>query len=148
MATRSDQVDEPARPSSTPAVTAVLAIDRMVHEPARLVILAILNGAEEVDFRFLGTASGLTKGNLSRQSATLAEAGYITIRKYFRGRIPATGYRITEEGRTALRAYWATLAALQQHDAPPAAPGDAEAQPLPGDEAEIPAPPRPAPQGT
>lgn len=148
MATTNDRADEAARPSSTPAVSAVLAIDRMVHEPARLVILAILNGAEEVDFRFLSAASGLTKGNLSRQSATLAEAGYITIRKYYRGRIPATGYRITEEGRAALRAYWQTLAALQQHDASPAAPGDAEAQPVPVQDAGTPAPPRPAPQGT
>lgn len=118
-----DDAADRGRRGASPAVSAVLGIDRTVHEPARLVILAILNGAEEVDFRFLSAASGLTKGNLSRQSATLAEAGYITIRKYYRGRIPATGYRITEEGRAALRAYWQTLAALQQHDAP----GEAEA---------------------
>jgi DNA-binding transcriptional ArsR family regulator len=93
----------------------------MVHEPARLVILAILNGAEEVDFRFLCAASGLTKGNLSRQAANLADAGYIAIRKYFKGRIPATGYQITEAGKAALRAYWETLTALQQQDRAPAA---------------------------
>lgn len=145
MATTNDRADEPALHPSTPSVAAVLAIDRMVHEPARLVILAILNGAEEVDFRFLSAASGLTKGNLSRQSATLAEAGYLTIRKYYRGRIPATGYRITEEGQAALRAYWVTLAALQQHHTPPATPGDAEAQPVPGEDAPEPASARPAP---
>jgi DNA-binding transcriptional ArsR family regulator len=121
MATTPDQAGAPAGEHVVPAVGAVLAINRVIHEPARLVILAILNGAEEVDFRFLGAASGLTKGNLSRQTATLADAGYITIRKYFRGRIPATGYQITEQGRAALQEYWATLATLQQRDVPPAA---------------------------
>lgn len=121
MATTHDQDHELVVAHSAPAASAVLAINRVVHEPARLVILAILNSAEEVDFRFLGAASGLTKGNLSRQTATLADAGYITIRKYFRGRIPATGYRITEQGRAALQDYWATLAALQQGALPSAA---------------------------
>jgi DNA-binding transcriptional ArsR family regulator len=121
MATTHDQDGAPVVEHSVPAVGAVLAINRVIHEPARLVILAILNGAEEVDFRFLGAASGLTKGNLSRQTATLADAGYITIRKYFRGRIAATGYRITEQGRAALQEYWATLATLQQRDTPPSA---------------------------
>lgn len=111
----------PPAPASSRSIAAVLEIDRIVHEPARLVILAILNGAEEVDFRFLSAASGLTKGNLSRQTANLADAGYITIRKYFKGRISATGYQITEQGKAALRAYWETLAELQQAGQPTAA---------------------------
>jgi DNA-binding transcriptional ArsR family regulator len=67
-----------------------LTLDRVVHEPARLAILAVLSSAEEVDFAFLQTATGLTKGNLSRQTSKLEEVGYITIRKYFKGKIPAT----------------------------------------------------------
>ena len=132
--TTNDKADK-RHDAASPAVSAVLGIDRTVHEPARLVILAILNGAEEIDFRFLSTASGLSKGNLSRQTANLADAGYIEIRKYFRGRIPATGYRITDAGRAALRAYWTTLAALQQDPAPSTEPAK---------EAEIPASPGPA----
>ncbi|HEU4323834.1 MAG TPA: transcriptional regulator [Roseiflexaceae bacterium] len=128
--TQGDEKDE-AQGASPPAVAAVLEIDRVVHEPARLVILAILDSAEEVDFRFLSAASGLTKGNLSRQTTNLADAGYIAIRKYYKGRIPATGYQITERGRAALQAYWATMAALQQGRTPvpppEAAPGTAEA---------------------
>jgi DNA-binding transcriptional ArsR family regulator len=115
---------KPPEKGAAQAASAVLAIDRMVHEPARLVILSILNGAEEVDFRFLSAASGLSKGNLSRQTATLAEAGYITIRKYFRGRIPATGYQITATGQAALRSYWATLDTLHPPETPPS-PNDA-----------------------
>lgn len=91
-----------------------LTLDRLVHEPARLAILAVLTGAEEVDFAFLQAATGLTKGNLSRQSAKLEEAGYILIRKYYRGKIPATGYRITPRGAAAFAAYWEHLNAIKQ----------------------------------
>ena len=91
-----------------------LTLDRVVHEPARLAILAVLSGAEEVDFAFLQVATGLTKGNLSRQASKLEEAGYIAIRKYFKGKIPATGYRITPTGREAFAGYWDRIAAIGQ----------------------------------
>lgn len=93
-------------------VHAALTLDRIVHEPARLAILAVLSGAEEVDFAFLQAATGLTKGNLSRQTSKLEEVGYIAIRKYYRGKIPATGYRITASGRAALTRYGEQIAAI------------------------------------
>lgn len=86
-------------------IHAALRLDRLVHEPARLALLAVLSGAEEVDFAFLLAATGLTKGNLSRQASKLEAAGYLTIQKYFRGKIPATSYRITAVGRAALTRY-------------------------------------------
>ena len=92
----------------------VLELDRIIHEPARLVILAALNRAEEVDFKFLEMVTGLTKGNLSRQASNLEEAGYIEIRKYYKGKVPATGYRITAAGKKAFATYWERMAALQQ----------------------------------
>ncbi len=90
------------------------AIDRLIHEPARLIILTVLNTAAEVDFKFLEAATKLTKGNLSRQTSKLEEAGYITIHKYFKGKIPATSYRMTDVGRTALARYWQQMQAIQQ----------------------------------
>ncbi len=95
-------------------VQQALDIDRIIHEPARLVILAVLSKVEWVDFNFLLTATGLTKGNLSKQSAKLQEAGYINIEKYFKGRVPATRYRITARGKTALDTYWQHMSELQQ----------------------------------
>ncbi len=97
------------------SVHEALLLDRIVHEPARLAILAVLSSADDVDFAFLQTATGLTKGNLSRQASKLEEAGYIAIRKYFRGKIPATGYRITAAGREALAAYVERLTAIERH---------------------------------
>lgn len=108
-----EDADLTAETSST-EVHEALTLDRTVHEPARLAILAVLSGAEEVDFAFMQTATGLTKGNLSRQTSKLEEAGYIAIRKYYRGKIPATGYRITPRGRAAFAAYWEQIAAIGQ----------------------------------
>ena len=82
-----------------------LSVDRLVHEPARLVILTVLVEAEEVEFRFLERVSGLTKGNLSGHLAKLEEAGYLVVRKFFRGKLPATSLRITRAGRSALKKY-------------------------------------------
>ncbi len=100
--------------ASDAEVHEALTLDRVIHEPARLAILAVLNSAEEVDFAFMRTATGLTKGNLSRQTGKLEEAGYITIRKYFKGKIPATGYRLTPSGKTAFSAYWERITAIGQ----------------------------------
>jgi DNA-binding MarR family transcriptional regulator len=83
----------------------LLSLDRVVHEPARLVILTVLGGADEVEFRFLERVSGLTKGNLSCHISKLEEAGYVVVNKFFRGKLPATSLKITRAGRNALKAY-------------------------------------------
>lgn len=83
----------------------LLSLDRVVHEPARLVILTVLAQAEEVEFRFLARVSGLTKGNLSSHISRLEEAGYLVVKKFFRGKSPATSLKITRSGRSALKRY-------------------------------------------
>jgi DNA-binding transcriptional ArsR family regulator len=82
-----------------------LTLDRVVHEPARLVILTVLAQAEEVEFKFLEAVSGLTKGNLSSHIGKLEEAGYLVVKKFFRGKVPATSLKITRAGRSALKKY-------------------------------------------
>ena len=111
------------RPEETPTgqeepdhdLQEVQKLDRTIHEPSRLVILAALNKVEEADFKFLCTVTGLTKGNLSRQSAQLEEVGYIEIRKFYKGRKPATEYRMTAKGRAAFADYWQRILVLQKH---------------------------------
>jgi len=80
-------------------------IDRVIHEPARLQIVALLSGAKEADFVFLQHETGLTKGNLSSHLMKLEEAGYVGIEKTFRGKIPLTIARLTPEGRSAFHGY-------------------------------------------
>ena len=83
----------------------IMELDRMVHEPARLAILTVLSGAEEVEFLFLLKVTGLSKGNLSIQAQKLETSGYLKTIKSFRGRVPATTFQITKNGKAALGKY-------------------------------------------
>ena len=80
-------------------------IDRVIHEPARLALTAILSVVESADFLYLQRETGLTKGNLSSHLAKLEEAGYVVIEKTYRGRIPLTLVRLTDAGASAYKAY-------------------------------------------
>lgn len=86
------------------------ALDRVVHEPARLMILAFLFDIAEADFLFLLRETGLTAGNLGAHLARLEEAGYVAIEKSFRGKVPRTTCRITDAGRRAFESYRDQLA--------------------------------------
>jgi DNA-binding transcriptional ArsR family regulator len=83
----------------------VVDVDRVLHEPARLLLVALLYPVDDADFLFLLRESGLTRGNLSSHVAKLEEAGYVTVTKGYQGKVPHTDYRLTDEGRSAFRAY-------------------------------------------
>ena len=80
-------------------------IDRIIHEPARLMILALLYVVESGDFTFLMRQTGLTWGNLSSHLSKLEAAGYIAVEKEFVGKKPHTMLFLTDEGRAAFRNY-------------------------------------------
>ena len=80
-------------------------VDRVIHEPARLMVVALLAAVKEADFQYLQQTTGLTKGNLSVHLSRLEEAGYIAIEKTFRGKYPLTICRLTELGRSVLDGY-------------------------------------------
>lgn len=80
-------------------------IDKVIHEPARLMILATLSAVESADFLFVERQTGLTRGNLSSHMSKLETAAYIDITKEFVDKIPRTLLRITENGRAALQHY-------------------------------------------
>ena len=83
----------------------ISGLDRVIHEPARLMLVALLSSVESADFLFLLTESSLTKGNLSVHLTRLEEAGYVKTEKTFRGKIPHTEYRLTPKGRSAFDQY-------------------------------------------
>jgi DNA-binding transcriptional ArsR family regulator len=97
---------------ANPDLQPILTLDRTVHEPSRLAILTVLSAAEEVEFLFLQRVTGLSKGNLSSHTQKLEGAGYLETVKAFRGRIPVTSFRITDDGKVALKAYHKQLRAL------------------------------------
>jgi DNA-binding MarR family transcriptional regulator len=87
--------------------------DAIIHQPTRLRIMMLLSGVAEADFNFLLNTLGLTKGNLSAQSAKLEEAGYLEITKSFAGKIPRTTYRVSDLGRERLQEDWAAMDAIR-----------------------------------
>lgn len=86
--------------------------DRIIHEPARLKIMAVLSVAESADFTYLIRETGLTRGNLSVQLTRLEEAGYITIEKTFAGKTPRTVVSMTPKGQEAFELYRAYLSSF------------------------------------
>lgn len=80
-------------------------IDRVVHEPARLLILSYLYVVESADFLFLLRQTGLTKGNLSAHLMKLEKAGYVVIEKKFVNKIPRTLLKLSKDGRKAFDSY-------------------------------------------
>jgi DNA-binding MarR family transcriptional regulator len=80
-------------------------LDRLVHEPARLMIMSILSAAESADFLYLERETGLTRGNLSAHLGRLEAAGYVSIEKTFKGKLPLTICRLSPDGRRALAQY-------------------------------------------
>jgi len=80
-------------------------IDRTLHAPARLMILAILNVVDTADFTFLMKQTGLTRGNLGTHVMKLEEDKYTSVKKVFVERKPRTLYRLTDEGRRAIQTY-------------------------------------------
>lgn len=84
---------------------AISELNRVIHEPGRLMIVALLAGVKECDFLFLLNETNLNKGNLSSHLTRLEEAGYVEIEKTYRGKVPLTLLRLTRKGRTAFDEY-------------------------------------------
>jgi DNA-binding transcriptional ArsR family regulator len=80
-------------------------LDRLVHNPSRLAIMAVLAGCERADFTFLEQVTELNKGTLSKGLTALEEAGYVEITKEFKGKMPNTSARLTSAGRKAFKTY-------------------------------------------
>lgn len=93
-------------PNKDIALSHIMAnVDRLIHEPARLMILTILSAVDSADFLYLQRETGLTRGNLSSHLSKLEEAGYIKIEKTYREKIPLTLCSLTADGRKAFEEY-------------------------------------------
>jgi DNA-binding transcriptional ArsR family regulator len=89
-------------------------LDRVVHEPTRLAILAALSACQGADFLFLQRITGLTKGNLSSHLAKLEEAGLVEIEKRWVNKKTQTWARLSGHGREALESYWQEMESLRK----------------------------------
>jgi DNA-binding MarR family transcriptional regulator len=88
-----------------PPVSPLDEVDRLIHEPARLKIIALLYVLDSADFTFLMSQTGMTWGNLSSHMTKLEEVGYLGVEKTFKGKRPNTMLKLTDKGRQAFQTY-------------------------------------------
>jgi len=98
----------------TPDLKEVASIDRIIHEPARLVIVTVLYAVTEADFLYLQQECGLTQGNLSSHLSKLEDAKYVLIEKTFKGKYPLTICSLTRIGREAFEEYLSKIRAVSE----------------------------------
>ena len=80
-------------------------LDPLLHSELRLAVMSILISTDSADFVYLRGQTGATSGNLSVQIDKLAAAGYITVEKTFKGKMPRTACKISPAGREAFKNY-------------------------------------------
>jgi DNA-binding HxlR family transcriptional regulator len=88
-----------------PKAPALPDLDRIIHERMRLGIVSALSINESLTFNDLKRLLETTDGNISVHARKLEEAGYISCKKSFEGRMPKTEYALTAAGRKALEKY-------------------------------------------
>jgi len=84
-------------------------LDPLLHSELRLAVMSILAEVESAEFSYLRKETDSTAGNLSVQIDKLSAAGYITVEKGFKGKMPCTTCKITPEGIEAFKNYVAAL---------------------------------------
>jgi len=84
---------------------AIAELDRLVHEPGRLMIVALLSAVDQADFLYLQHETAMNKGTLSSHISKLEDAGYVEVLKTYRGRIPQTLLSLTKLGRQSFKEY-------------------------------------------
>ena len=98
--------------SGAPRAPSPIELDRLIHEPARLLLISNLAVVEEADFVYLTARTRLTAGNISSHMSRLESAGYVRIEKSFQEKRPRTTYALTDAGRAAFERYRMDVEAL------------------------------------
>ena len=80
-------------------------LDRLIHAPARLMVLTYLYVVESADYIFLMQLTGLTWGNISTHLSKLEDAGYVEIEKKFIDKKSHSMVHLTPKGRQAFMEY-------------------------------------------
>ena len=84
-------------------------LNPLLHQELRLAIISFLVNVEWADFKKLMEVTGATKGNLSVQITKLKEAGFLEVKKSFKGNYPLTEIKITKAGRKEFDLYLVNL---------------------------------------
>jgi DNA-binding MarR family transcriptional regulator len=93
------------RKASNDELGAIQNINKIIHEPARLLIMANLFVVESADFLFLQRQTGLTWGNISSHLCKLEKCRLRGVEKEFIDKKPHTTLKLTDKGRKAFKEY-------------------------------------------
>ena len=83
----------------------LLKLDRIIHEPERLMILTVPYRVPKMEYVRLQKEWKFKQARLSGHLAVLEKAGYVAIEKRFKGKYPETICGMTRKGREALELY-------------------------------------------
>ena len=114
-------VEDAPAPKRQPVETKFPDLDRLIHEKTRLAIVSALAVNPSLSFNEVKAILKTTDGNVSVHTRKLEEAGYLSCRKSFEGRMPKTEYSLTPAGRRALEKYLQHMEALIRATRGPAA---------------------------
>ncbi len=112
MARAARKTSEQAASRRRALETRIPDFDRVIHEKTRLAIVSALAVNQSLTFNELKAILNATDGNVSVHTRKLEEAGYLSCRKSFEGRMPKTEYTLTGSGRRALERYLNHMEAL------------------------------------
>lgn len=112
MAKAARKPAEAPAPRRQPVETKVPDFDRLIHERTRLAIVSALAVNPTITFNEMKAILETTDGNVSVHTRKLEEAGYVSCKKSFEGRMPKTEYALTAAGRRALEKYLGHMEAL------------------------------------
>jgi DNA-binding transcriptional ArsR family regulator len=94
-------------------------LDRLLSDPTRLAIMAVLCAADWCDFAFLRDAVSLSDSALSKQLSTLKKDEYVEQRRTYLGRVPKTTVRATDQGRHRFLAHVEALRTIVEQSPRP-----------------------------
>lgn len=80
-------------------------LDPLLHSELRLAIVSLLLSVESADFSYIREKTGATAGNLSVQLEKLSSAGYIEVKKGYKGKVPQTTCKLSTLGIDAFAKY-------------------------------------------
>jgi DNA-binding MarR family transcriptional regulator len=92
--------------------------DELIHPGTRLSVVALLASTDWADFSFVRDRLALSDSALSKQFATLEEAGYVTIERPLSNHRRRVRVALTEAGREAFHGHVAALHAVIASAAP------------------------------
>lgn len=84
-------------------------LDPLLHSQLRLAVMSLLISVESAEFTFIKEKTRATAGNISVQIDKLSTAGYIDVKKSFKGKMPLTTCSITKKGIKAFEDYVQSL---------------------------------------